>query len=47
VSGWRTALRMAWRETRRAKGRSALVLVMIALPVAALSFGAVVYKTSR
>jgi putative ABC transport system permease protein len=45
VSGWRTALRMAWRETRRAKGRSALVLVMIALPVAALSFGAVVYKT--
>jgi putative ABC transport system permease protein len=36
---------MAWRETRRAKGRSALVLVMIALPVAALSFGAVVYKT--
>jgi putative ABC transport system permease protein len=45
VTGWRTALRMAWRETRRAKGRSALVLVMIALPVAALSFGAVVYKT--
>jgi putative ABC transport system permease protein len=45
VNGWRTALRMAWRETRRAKGRSALVLVMIALPVAALSFGAVVYKT--
>ncbi|MDG4829658.1 ABC transporter permease [Solwaraspora sp. WMMD1047] len=43
--GWRTALRIAVREARRAKGRSALVLAMIALPVAALTFSAVSYDT--
>lgn len=41
MSGWRTALRIAWREARRAKGRSALVVAMIMLPVAALAFLAV------
>src|SRR5262249_21145656 len=47
VSGWRPALRVARREARRAKGRSALVVAMIALPVAALTSGAVVYDTFR
>ena len=45
MSGWRTALRVARREARRAKGRAALVIAMIALPIAALTFGAVVYDT--
>jgi putative ABC transport system permease protein len=45
VTGWRTALRMARREGRRAKGRSTLVLAMIALPVAGVAFGAVTYAT--
>lgn len=43
MSAWRTALRMARREARRAKGRSALVVAMIVLPVAALAFLAVNY----
>ena len=34
---WRTALRIARREARRSRGRSALVLAMIALPVLFLS----------
>jgi hypothetical protein len=41
----RAALRIAWREARRARGRSAMVLAMIALPVLALSFLAVEYDT--
>jgi putative ABC transport system permease protein len=41
VSGWRTALRIARREARRAKGRSALVAAMIAIPVAGMAFLAV------
>ena len=45
MTGWRAALRMARREARRAKGRSALVLAMIALPVAALAFAAASYDT--
>lgn len=43
LSSWRTALRIARREARRAKGRSALVVAMIAIPVFALSFAAVTY----
>src|SRR5205814_3740556 len=43
--GWRTAIRIARREARRAKGRAALVIAMIAVPVAALAFGAVVQDT--
>lgn len=43
VSGWRTALRIGSREARRAKGRSALVVAMIMLPVLALSFAAASY----
>jgi putative ABC transport system permease protein len=33
IPGWRPALRIAWRDATRSRGRSALVLVMIALPV--------------
>jgi putative ABC transport system permease protein len=40
VTGWRTALRIARREARRARGRSLLVVAMIMLPVAALAFAA-------
>jgi putative ABC transport system permease protein len=43
VNGWLAALRIARREARRAKGRSALVLALIGLPVLALSFLAASY----
>lgn len=46
-SGWRPALRIALREVRRARGRSALALALIALPVLALSFVAVVYDMAE
>lgn len=45
MSGWRPALRVAWREAQRQKGRSALVLAMITVPVAALAFFTSVYDT--
>jgi putative ABC transport system permease protein len=45
VTGWRAALRVARREARRARGRSALVVAMIALPVALLGFAAVNYDS--
>jgi putative ABC transport system permease protein len=45
LGGWRAALRIARREARRARGRSLLVLAMIALPVAVLGFGAVYRDT--
>ncbi|MET7374902.1 FtsX-like permease family protein [Micromonospora arida] len=38
TGSWRAALRIAWRESRRSRRRTALVLAMIALPVAALAF---------
>jgi putative ABC transport system permease protein len=41
MSGWRTAIRIALREARRAKGRTAMVLVLITLPVVGLAFAAV------
>jgi putative ABC transport system permease protein len=43
MRGWRLALRIAWREAKRAKGRTAMVLAMITLPVAALAFAAAGY----
>ncbi len=46
MSGWKPALRLARRDAWRHKGRSILVLVMIALPVLAVSAADVVYKTS-
>jgi putative ABC transport system permease protein len=45
VSSWRTALRVAWREAKRAKGRSALVIAMITLPVMAMVFVVVNFDT--
>jgi putative ABC transport system permease protein len=35
-TGWRAVLRVAWRDARRRKGRTALVAMMIAIPVAAV-----------
>ncbi|MCO8274007.1 ABC transporter permease [Actinoplanes sp. TRM 88003] len=43
LGSWRTALRIARRESRRARGRAALVVAMIAVPVAALAGTAVSY----
>jgi putative ABC transport system permease protein len=45
MTGLRAALRVARREARRARGRSALVIAMIALPVAAMAFTSVMYDT--
>ena len=47
MAGWRPALRLARRDALRNKGRSILVLVMIALPVLAVSAAEVVYQTSH
>ncbi|MFD4672666.1 FtsX-like permease family protein [Lentzea sp. NPDC058450] len=46
MSGWRAALRIARREARRSAGRSALVIALIAVPVAALSFAAIVQDST-
>lgn len=43
LASWRTALRIARREAARAKGRSAMVVAMIAVPVACLAFAASSY----
>jgi putative ABC transport system permease protein len=47
VRSWVTALRVARREARRSKGRSALVIVMIAFPVLGLTFAAVSFDMFR
>lgn len=47
MRGWRPALRLAWRDAWQAKARSILVLVMIALPVFAVTAAAVVQATSE
>ena len=47
MSGWQPAFRIAWRDALRHRGRSILVLVMVALPVLAVSAAAVVIKTSQ
>ena len=46
MRAWRVALRIARREARRSKGRSALVLALIGLPVLAVSAAAVVIQTA-
>lgn len=46
MTGWRPALLIAWRDALRHRGRSALVLVMISLPVLAVTAAAVVLKTA-
>lgn len=47
MNGWRAALRIAWREALRSRGRSALVVALILVPVAALSFTAVVFDSTE
>ncbi len=46
MSAWRPALRIAWRDALRHRGRSILVLVMICLPVLAVSAAAVIIRTA-
>ncbi len=43
MKSWLVALRIARREALRAKGRTLLIVAMIAVPVAALSFAAATY----
>ncbi|MFI8434136.1 FtsX-like permease family protein [Streptomyces sp. NPDC079020] len=45
-SGWRAALRIARRDAMRAKGRSALVVAMIALPVLGVTAADVTYRSA-
>ncbi|MEI7056117.1 FtsX-like permease family protein [Nocardioides sp. CCNWLW239] len=45
LAGWRLALRIGQREARRARWRSLLVVLMIALPVAGVTAVAVTYQT--
>ena len=47
MTGWRPALLIAWRDALRHKGRSILVLVMISLPVLAVSAAAVIITTGE
>lgn len=44
-TGWRAALRIARRDAMRAKGRSALVVAMIALPVLGVTAADVTYRS--
>lgn len=46
VSGWRLALRLAWRDVSRSRARSALVLVMVTFPVIAVAAADVLQATS-
>ncbi|WP_405778722.1 FtsX-like permease family protein [Streptomyces sp. NBC_00859] len=45
-AGWRAALRIARRDALRARGRSALVVAMIALPVLGVTAADVTYRSS-
>lgn len=47
LTGWRVLLRIAWRDVLRNKGRSALILVMIALPVLGVTAAHVVISTQN
>lgn len=47
LTGWRVLLRIAWRDVLRNKGRSALILVMIALPVLGVTAAHVVIATAQ
>ncbi|MFJ4841947.1 FtsX-like permease family protein [Streptomyces sp. NPDC088746] len=46
LTGWRAALRIARRDALRSKGRSALVVAMIALPVLGVTAADVTYRSS-
>jgi putative ABC transport system permease protein len=45
VSAWLSALRIARREARRARGRTALVVALIMVPIMGLAFAAVLYDS--
>jgi len=45
MSGWASALRAARRDSRRRRGRTALVLVMVGLPVATVIAANVLSRT--
>jgi putative ABC transport system permease protein len=47
VSGWRPALRIAWREARRHRGRTVLIAALVALPVLVGAFIDVAMRTSE
>ena len=47
LSAWRVALRIARRDALRAKGRSALVVAMVALPVLGVAGADVVYRSAQ
>ncbi|WP_371498957.1 FtsX-like permease family protein [Kitasatospora sp. NBC_00374] len=47
LTAWRATLRIARRDALRAKGRSALVLAMIALPVLGVTGADVVFRSSQ
>ncbi len=47
MTSWLVALRLARREARRAKGRTALIIAMICLPVFALAFAATTLDMQR
>lgn len=47
MSSWRVAVRIARREARRTKGRSALVVTLIGLPALGLAFAAVTVDSFR
>lgn len=46
MSAWHPSLRMAWRDARRSRARSILVLVMIALPVLGVTAADVIIQTA-
>lgn len=47
IAGWRLALRIAWREALRARARSLLVVMMIALPVTGVVAADVLIRTGQ
>ncbi|MET9396641.1 FtsX-like permease family protein [Kitasatospora sp. NPDC002965] len=47
LSAWRVALRIARRDALRAKGRSALVVAMVALPVLGVAGADIVFRSAE
>ncbi|MCX4745768.1 FtsX-like permease family protein [Kitasatospora sp. NBC_01287] len=47
LSSWRVALRIARRDALRAKGRSALIVAMVALPVLGVAGADVAYRSAQ
>ena len=47
MSRLRLASRLAWRDVRRRKGRTLLVILLITIPVSAMAYGDGLYRTSN